>query len=266
MNKLSDNELKQREYFNALAQRRKQAAATFERPKLQYMEEDVYRSLISLPKWQKILEIGCGDGNGRCFTEYFVSKGLDVTFMDISSDSVCHLVEKLENEGYSGFRPFSGTFKDVAPKLIGERFDVIFFGDTLHHLTEKETISLIEDLVSFMHKDTKIVAFEPNGHWPFWRIMPRFNTEFIWEVEKNIRHCTRSGFKHKFSAAGMNLERYTYQRIVPLFLTDRSMVFRVINKILVCIPLLRLLSAYSIIVAGTGDHLAIKKNISDQQR
>lgn len=248
MKKLSDNELKQRDYFDGLVQRRRQTAIASGGSKRQYIEEDVYRSLISLPKWQKILEIGCGDGDGGGFTEYFVSKGLDVTFMDISSESVSHLVEKLEKAGYSGFRPFSGTFADVAPKLNGETFDVIFFGDTLHHLTEKESVSLFEDLIPFMRRDTKIVAFEPNGHWPFWRIMPSFNREFIWEVEKNIVHCTRSGFKQKFSAAGMYLERYTYQRIVPLFLMDRGAMFRALNKVLTKIPMLRLLSSYTIVV------------------
>lgn len=263
MNKLSNNELKQRDYFDNLAQQRKQEASALGKSKTRYIEEAVYRSLVSLPKWQKLLEIGCGDGEGGGFTEYFVSKGLNVTFMDISSESVNRLTEKLEKSGYAGFRPLSGTFRDVAPKLSGESFDVIFFGDTLHHFTEKETEALIKDLVPFMHRDTKIVAFEPNGHWPFWRIMPRFNKEFIWEVEKNITHCTRSGFKKKFSAAGMNLERYTYQRIVPLFLTDRSAFFRLVNKLLVRIPFLRLLSAYSILVAGPNDHLVINRHLRD---
>ncbi len=260
MSNLTDNEIKQREYFDGLAQQRRQEANGAVLLKNRYIEEQVYRSIIELPKSQRILEIGCGDGEGGGFTEYFVEMGLDVTFMDISSESVDRLTERLKSLGYKGFTPLSGTFKTVAPRLSGVKFDVVFFGDTLHHLTESETVSLLEDVIPFMHRDSKILAFEPNGYWPFWRIMPSLNKEFIWEVEKNIVHCTRNGFKRKFSAAGMNLEKYTYQRIVPLFLTDRSAVFRAINDILVKIPLLRLLSAYSILIAGHRNDLATKKN------
>lgn len=263
MNKLSDNEIKQKEYFDGLAQRRIKEVVAPSGSKNQYISEEVYQSIAALPKWQKIIEIGCGDGEGGSFTEYFVSKGLNVTFMDISGESVRRLAEKLEKLGYAGFRPLSGLFKDVAAELKGERFDVVFFGDTLHHLTEAETVSLIEELIPFMHRDTKIVAFEPNGHWPFWRIMPFFNKDFIWDVERNIVHCTRSGFEQKFSAAGMALEKYSYQRIVPLFLTDRINFFRVLNKLLVRIPLLRLLSAYSILVAGPSASLVVKRQLCE---
>lgn len=261
MNNLTDNENKQKKYFDSLAQQRKQEANAVAPFKNRYIQEQVYRSIIELPKSQKILEIGCGDGEGGGFTEYFVEMGLDVTFMDISSESVDRLTERLNSLGYKGFTPLSGTFKTVAPRLNGRKFDVIFFGDTLHHLTEIETVSLLEEIIPFMHETSKILAFEPNGHWPFWRIMPTLNKEFIWEVEKNIVHCTRNGFKQKFLSAGMNLEKYTYQRIIPLFLTDRSAVFRKLNDIAVQIPLLRLISAYSILVAGLSNDLVIKKKL-----
>ena len=258
MKRLTNNEINQKKYFDDLAIRR-QEVVNLNRNKSLYIEEDVYTCIMKYPKTQKILEIGCGDGEGGGFTEYFVARGLEVAFLDISSESVSRLAEKLEKSGYKGFMPLSGTFKDVAPKLSGEKYDLVFFGDTLHHLTECETISLIEEIIPFMHKHTKIVAFEPNGNWPFWRIMPRFNKDFIWEVEKNIVHCTRSGFARKFSAVGMNLEDYSYYRIVPLFLMNKWKFFRAINKQIVRIPLLRLLSAYTILVGSLSEDLVLKK-------
>ncbi len=253
MNGLTNNESNQKEYFDELAQRRRQEEGNLKSSKSQYIEEDVYTLMMKLPKVQKILEIGCGDGEGGGFTEYFVAKGLEVTFLDISSESVRRLTEKLERSGYKGFVPLSGTFKDVAPKLSGKKYDVVFFGDTLHHLTEYETISLLQEIIPFMHRDSKIVAFEPNGNWPFWRIMPKFNKEFIWEVEKNITHCTRKGFVRKFSAVRMDLEEYSYYRIVPLFFMNKWKIFRVINKQLVRAPIFRHLSAYTILVAGLSE-------------
>jgi SAM-dependent methyltransferase len=249
---LSENEKKQQEYFDELARRRRSDA--IESKSRSYILEDVYSVLTKLPRALDILEIGCGDGSSG-FTEYFVSKNLNVSFLDISAEAVRDLADKLEKAGHKGFRPFSGTFKEVAPQLIGETFDVIFFGDTLHHLTEDESIGLFDDLAPFMHKGSKVVAFEPNGHWPFWRLMPRYNKDFVWEVEKNIVHCTPGGFRYKFGAAGMRVEQYIYQRIVPLFVLDKAPFFKLINKILLKIPLIRVLSSYTIIVAGRADSL-----------
>lgn len=248
---LSENELKQREYFDSIAKQRKKNLSEDRLKK--YNLDDVYSVLTNLPNHHSVLEIGCGDGSGG-FTEHFVSHGLSVTFMDISSEAVSYLSEKLKKKGLAGFRPLSGTFKDVAPEIKGEVFDVIFFGDTLHHLTEEETVSLLNDLVPFMHMKTTIVAFEPNGHWPLWRLMPILNKDFVWEVEKNIVHCTPSGFKRKFKAAGMRLKEYSYQRILPQFLMDMGEFFRYFNRWLTKIPIIKMLSSYTIVV-GESAHL-----------
>jgi 2-polyprenyl-3-methyl-5-hydroxy-6-metoxy-1,4-benzoquinol methylase len=248
MDNFSENEKKQRLYFDNLAHTRRQERNNSAGIKDWYIEEDVYRHIQGLKKAQTVIDIGCGDGEANGFTEFFASKGMHVTFVDISSVSVNSLASRLADLGYENYRPIAGKFKDLTEVIKGETFDIIFFGDTLHHLTEEETADLFRDLLPFMHADSKIVAFEPNGYWPFWRIMPYFNKEFIWEVEKNIVHCTKSGFKRKFKNTGVKLENYIYYRIVPLLLMKNNFIFKKINDFLVKIPILRMLSSYSIVI------------------
>ncbi len=109
---------------------------------------------------------------------------------------------------------------------------------------------MLRELAPFMHANTKIVGFEPNGNWPLWRIMPYFNREYIWEVERNVLHCTPSGFKRKFGASGLKVDDYIYQRIVPLTLMDFGRPFVLLNKVLVKVPGVQLLSSYTIVVAS----------------
>ncbi len=244
---LSDNERLQREYFDDLALRRGQ-----DKPLLRSRRrilEDVRVAIDALPCSRTLLEIGCGDGSSG-FTEHFIAGGREVTFLDISREAVQRLVGRLEAAGLAGFRALSGTLQEVRPALQGQRFDVIFFGDTLHHLTREETVALFLELTAFMHADSRLVAFEPNGLYPLWRAMPLVNREFHWAVEKNIGHCTRRGFRQKLEAAGLRLESYRYQRLVPLGLIDRHPFFEALDDILVRLYPVNLFCPYTILVAG----------------
>jgi cyclopropane fatty-acyl-phospholipid synthase-like methyltransferase len=244
---LSDNERRQRDYFDELALRREQAQPM--RRSRQRNLEGVYSTIAGLPRNSTLLEIGCGDGSSG-FTEYFISKSLKVTFLDISREAVQRLIRRLEAAGLQGYWALSGTLQEVRTELEGQQFDVIFFGDTLHHLTREETISLFKELRAFMHPESKLVAFEPNGRYPFWQAMPLINKEFNWELEKNIRHCTQRGFCEKCEAAGLRLETYRYQRFVPLCLIDKFRIFEVLDDALVRLYPIRLLSPYTVLVAG----------------
>ncbi len=243
----SKNEVLQRDYFDHLARQRTETANAVKSRDVIFSDVDAV--LDSLPRSHSILEIGCGDGTSG-FTEHFLSQGHRVSFLDVSSEAVRKLANRLSLAGYKDFRPLSGTFIEVSPALRNETFDVIFFGDTLHHLTEQETTSLARDIQPFMRSHSKVVGFEPNGHWPLWRVMPYFNKEYVWEMEKNVRHCTYGGFVRKFGKTGLKLERYIYQRIVPLPLMDLGQAFVVLNRLLTNTPVVRLLSSYTIVVAG----------------
>jgi 2-polyprenyl-3-methyl-5-hydroxy-6-metoxy-1,4-benzoquinol methylase len=243
----SYNELRQKEYFDSLALKRKSDGCINNSQK--FIIDDVLAVIESQPQHKKIIEIGCGDGSSG-FTEHFVRHGLDVTFLDISHEAVNNLKNHLENLGLQGFHPLAGTLKEVKDKLLGQTFDIVFFGDTLHHLTEDETVDLCKEISSVMHNESAIVGYEPNGLYPFWRLMPLYNKDFIWSVEHNITHCTRRGFIRKFTSARLALKKYTFHRIVPLFLINRWIVFGKVNSFLVKIPLLNYLSAYAILVAG----------------
>ena len=98
-------------------------------------------------------------------------------------------------------------------------------------------------------KKGKIIGIEPNGKCPIWRLMPFYNKEFKWEIEKNIQYCTRDDFEKKFNDSGFKLIEYNYVRFLPLFLVTNFTFFKKIDDILIKLPFIKKYSQYTLLIA-----------------
>ncbi len=212
-----------------------------------YNKQAVLQCILSQPlKGNTLLDFGCGDGvNG--YTEFFLENNFEVTFTDISTQAVSLLESRLSRFDKSQYHAISGPIENNLPKLTGKTFDIVFFGDTFHHLTFAETLAILNILKQYMHEQSHIIAIEPNGHYPLWRWMHMYNKDFVWEVEKNIRFCTPKHFADKFRQSGLKLDTYRYQRFLPLFMVEHSHVCRAIDQWFTTCPLINRLSPYSLI-------------------
>lgn len=199
-----------------------------------------------------ILDFGCGNGKYG-YTESLVDKGYNVSFVDISTKSVDALKRRLKKRGLRFDKSYSGDVIDISYKFPTNYFDVIFLGDVFHHLTREETKSVLISLKPLLKNDSGIIlGLEPNGRCPIWRLMPFYNREFVWKIEKNITHCTKQGFEKKFLESGYELTHYRYVRILPISLVEKFPIFRKINACLIKIPFLRAWSQYALISAKAG--------------
>lgn len=68
----------------------------------------------------------------------------------------------------------------------------------------------------------KLIFLEPNGLYPFWRFAAAVSHgRFKWELEKGIRDCTKSNFKHilkKIGAVEVAIKPIAY---FPAFITNK---------------------------------------------
>lgn len=231
-----------------------------------YTEEDYFgenltpifnKNLISeyLERFDKnirILDFGCGNGKYG-FTEHLIKLGFNVSFTDISANSVNALKKRLERLSLNYDLAEYGDISLVSKKIDKEYFDIIFFGDVFHHLTIEDTqivlLSLKKILKNSKNIKGKIIGIEPNGKCPIWRLMPLYNKDFKWEIEKNIQFCTKQNFEIKFKNSGFKLIEYQYVRFLPIFLVTNFKLFKKIDDILIRLPIIRNYSQYTLLIA-----------------
>lgn len=215
--------------------------------------KEILREYLSdLPRDTKILDFGCGNGKYG-YTEYISELGYDISFTDISEKSVRSLANRMRLFDKKFSLGFHGDIGEVVEKLGANSYDIIFFGDVFHHLTYQDTQYVLDKLKTIIKSDGapkgKIIAIEPNGKCPIWKLMPLYNKEFIWEIEKNIQHCTKKDFIYKFSKSGYRLVEYRYIRFLPIYLVQNYKSFRALDDFLKKIPYLKTFSQYALIVA-----------------
>lgn len=209
-------------------------------------QNDVNKFILSyLEPGKTILEIGAGKGK---YTTLFLKNNFEVTAVDISAKSLEVLYQTAKTYGVGEkLKTVKGTVQENL-NLLG-RFDYVVFTDTLHHITKEGTDSLFAILGGLLAPAGRIVAYEPNGHYPFWRLMGLINKDFIWEYEKNILHCTKSYFRDAFKKNGLEMVQYVPYRIVPMFLIDRLPALKRLDNFLMKFSIIRHFSSYSIIIA-----------------
>jgi 2-polyprenyl-3-methyl-5-hydroxy-6-metoxy-1,4-benzoquinol methylase len=213
-----------------------------------YSQREIHNLILEAMRHKpngEVLEIGAGKG---LHTIFLLENGFKVTANDVSEGAlrVLHSQAKKYNLDKQ-LKILHGDIISSSEKP--NSYDFIFFADTFHHLEYEQTISILKSLHSLLRHDGRLIAWEPNGKYPFWKQMHLINPDFNWEYEKNILHCTKVDFLNKFKEANWQLEKYLNHRILPMGLLDQFPIFRWLDKQLIKIPLIRKISAYSLIVA-----------------
>lgn len=213
-----------------------------------YSQSEVNRIILEniAPKASaSVLEVGAGKGQ---YTLLLLKHGYAVTANDVSKLALATLASEAQKYGLD--KKLTILHGDITAIATNHGpYDCILFADTLHHLEFEQTIEILNALKSLLHSGGKLIAWEPNGRYPFWRQMHLINQDFVWEYEKNILHCTQRAFDNKFSRAGWTVTRYLHHRILPMPLLDRFALLRILDNFLMKVPFIRSRSAYSLISA-----------------
>jgi cyclopropane fatty-acyl-phospholipid synthase-like methyltransferase len=217
-----------------------------------YSQSEIYRLIVNAFKQKpnaSILEIGSGKGQ---YTMLLLKHGYSVTANDVSSGAL--KVLESEAKKYDLQDKLTILLGDIT-RITKEHgpYDFVFFADTLHHLEFEQTIEILKAIRPLLCSDGQLIAWEPNGKYPFWRQMHLINPDFVWDYEKNITHCTKLDFTEKFTRSGWTMTDYIHHRILPMPLIDKLSFFRVLDRGLMKIPFILSRSAYSIIKARPSD-------------
>jgi SAM-dependent methyltransferase len=236
-----ENIEKQKNYFNKLSEMNES---------LEYNSNDVTDRILDeiiklMPNKQgKILEIGSGTGQ---YTLGLLKRGYSVDANDISESSLDILLKKAKNLNLENqLEILKGDLCQI--RNISSDYDYIVFVDTFHHLEYEQTIEILK-ILSKNKKTVRLVAYEPNGRYPFWKYMNIINKDFIWEYELNITHCTYELFKLKFKKAGWSKVKIKNYRILPFFILNSHPVFEIVDRLLMKISMISKRSTYLIIDA-----------------
>lgn len=214
----------------------------------QHSQNEIRRLILGAMKHSpdaEVLEIGAGKGQ---YTLFLLAQGFRVTANDVSKAALQVLISQAKDRQLDKLLKIQHGDIASAPEKSNS-YDFVFFADTLHHLEYEQTIQILESIHPLIRQGGQLIAWEPNGRYPFWRQMHLINPDFVWEYEKNITHCTKKDFSDKFSLSGWEMQEYLNHRILPMPLLDRFPFFRWLDRQLMKIPAIRFRSAYSLIVA-----------------
>lgn len=114
----------------------------------------------------KFLDVGCGEG---FFSQYFLSKGWEVTALDYSSNGI----EKHNADVLSCLRQ-GDVYKNLE-KIISsqEHYDFINLGNVLEHLIDP--VKMLKTLKQIMQKNTLLRIKVPNDYSDYQKLLMKLN-------------------------------------------------------------------------------------------
>jgi len=105
---------------------------------------------------KSLIDIGSGLGEASV---YFSLRGADVTAADISPEMLL-FAQKLALRYKTRLRTYLGMAEDVNP---GQKFDVIYAGNLLHHVNIRETLVKVKKI---MHPESTFISWDPLAYNP----------------------------------------------------------------------------------------------------
>lgn len=109
-----------------------------------------YRLHIQSLKLGPVLEVGCGIGRNLI--------NLGKRAGDIGIDHNPTSIQKCQQQGLTAFEPeeFANS-----PYAVKESFDCLLIAHVMEHLTEKESLGLLENYIPYIKKGGKIIIITP---------------------------------------------------------------------------------------------------------
>lgn len=202
-----------------------------------------------------VLEIGCGTGSS---TVAIAEQGATVTAVDILDSSLAVAKDRCRVYGLD-VNFFNANATEVHEKFRGQNFDFIIFFASLEHLTNSERIPALRNTWDMLPKCGFLCVYDaPNRLWfydhhtsrlPFYHWLPddlaflysRFSPREPFcnrfreknnQMELDFLRLGRGVSFHEFELAIKKAEDLDVISSMVLFLRKRSIVFRVLWKML----------------------------------
>lgn len=155
------------------------------------------RSRLGDVTGKRILDVGCGLGEAGV---YFATLGADVTLSDLSS-GMLRAAQRLAD--YTGVRV--RTHHGPAETMVlaeNERFDVIYVGNTLHHV---DIAQALDHLLPLLKPDGIFVSWDPVHYNPLINVYRRLARE------------VRTPDEHPLTAGDIQLVATRFERVEKRF-------------------------------------------------
>lgn len=148
------------------------------------------KSKLGNMKGKKILELGCGFGEGSV---YFAMQGADVTASDLS-EGMLDVAEKVAEYNHTHIK----TVKCSADNLPfqDESFDIVYAANMLHHVDLERTL---QEASRVLKRGGIFASIDPLAHNPIINIYRRMASEVRTEDEHPLKMKEIKTFKKYFS-------------------------------------------------------------------
>lgn len=155
-------------------------------PEMRYI-----RSQLGNLQGLKLLDVGCGLGEASV---YFALEGATVTATDISQGMLDTAQRLAEANGVSITTVLSAS-EDFSPNANVSQFDIIYTGNTLHHVDIEQTLDV---LLPFLKKDGLFVSWDPLAYNPIINVYRRMATEVRTVDEHPLRLADLRTLRNRF--------------------------------------------------------------------
>ena len=230
-------------------------------PEMRYI-----RTALGDLKGRTLLDVGCGLGEASV---YFALLGADVTATDISP-GMCDVAHRLAKANDVTIKTHVSAAEDMG-LAVGEKFDVIYTGNALHHVDLAATMPL---LLQHLKPDGTFVSWDPVAYNPVINLYRRRAMQVRTADEHPLRlsdiRAVRTHFREShtrwfwlstlfifccmavFQRRDPNKERY-WKKVVEEADSWAALYYplELLDKVLLLLPFLRPL-CWNVVIVGRG--------------